>query len=102
MWLRYPTDFLIQMFSVLLNENKYLAVTWNGYTVMTIDKNNQDEILTEVYSNTSSLMYRNLETRMIAAYYDSHGILWIGTDGGGVIWFIIVFIRTGIMRFVLL
>ena len=23
---------------------------------------------------------------MIAAYYDSHGILWIGTDGGGVIW----------------
>ena len=31
-------------------------------------------------------MYRNLETRMIAAYYDSHGILWIGTDGGGVIW----------------
>ena len=71
---------------IRLNENKYLAVTWNGYTVMTIDKNNQDEILTEVYSNTSSLMYRNLETRMIAAYYDSHGILWIGTDGGGVIW----------------
>lgn len=40
---------------IRLNENKYLAVTWNGYTVMTIDKNNQDEILTEVYSNTSSL-----------------------------------------------
>lgn len=74
-------------FSVIrLNENKYLAVTWNGYTVMTIDKNNQDEISTEIYSNTSSLMHRNLETRMIAAYYDSHGILWIGTDGGGVIW----------------
>ena len=33
---------------IRLNENKYLAVTWNGYTVMTIDKNNQDEILTEV------------------------------------------------------
>ena len=31
-------------------------------------------------------MYRNLESRMIAPYYDSHGILWIGTDGGGVIW----------------
>lgn len=31
-------------------------------------------------------MHRNLETRMLAAYYDSHGILWIGTDGGGVIW----------------
>lgn len=71
---------------IKLNENRYLAVTWNGYTVMTIDKNNQDGILTEIYSNTSSLMHRNLETRMIAAYYDSHGILWIGTDGGGVIW----------------
>lgn len=53
-------------------------------------------------------MHRNLETRMIAAYYDSHGILWIGTDGGGVIWsdlrmqFYNRFIRTGIMRFVLL
>lgn len=75
------------VFSVIrLNENRYLAATWNGYTVLTIDKNNQDEISTEVYSNTSSLMHRNLETRMIAAYYDSHGILWIGTDGGGVIW----------------
>lgn len=75
------------VFSVIrLNENKYLAATWNGYTVLTIDKNNPDEISTEIYSNTSSLMHRNLETRMIAAYYDSHGILWIGTDGGGVIW----------------
>ena len=75
------------VYSVIrLNKNKYLAVTWNGYTILTIDKNNQDEISTEIYSNTSSLMHRNLETRMIAAYYDSHGILWIGTDGGGVIW----------------
>lgn len=23
---------------IKLNENRYLAVTWNGYTVMTIDK----------------------------------------------------------------
>lgn len=75
------------VFSVIrLSENKYLAATWNGYTVLAIDKNNPDEISTEVYTNTSSLMHRNLETRMIAAYYDSHGILWIGTDGGGVIW----------------
>ena len=71
---------------IRLNKNKYLAATWNGYTVLTINRNSQDEISTEVYSNTLSLMYRNLEMRMIAAYYDSHGILWIGTDGGGVIW----------------
>lgn len=75
------------VFSIVrLNENKYLAVTWNGYTVLTVDKNNQDEISTDIYSNTSSLIHRNIETRMISVYYDSHGILWIGTDGGGVIW----------------
>lgn len=71
---------------VRLNEDKYLAVTWNGYTVLTIDKNNPDKVLTEIYSNTSSMVHRNLETRMIAACYDSRGILWIGTDGGGVVW----------------
>lgn len=75
------------VFSIVrLNENKYLAVTWNGYTVLTVDKYNEDKISTEIYSNTSSLIHRNIETRMISAYYDSHGILWIGTDGGGVIW----------------
>lgn len=71
---------------VRLNEGKYLAVTWNGYTVITVDPIRQDKISTEIYSNTSSLMHRNLETRMISAYYDSHGVLWIGTNGGGVIW----------------
>ncbi len=75
------------VFSIVrLNENKYLAVTWNGYTVLTVDKNDEDKISTEIYSNTSSLIHRNIETRMISVYYDSHGILWIGTDGGGVIW----------------
>lgn len=69
-----------------LNENKYLAVTWNGYTLLTKDPVDADKISTEVYSNSSSLMHRNLETRMIAAYYDSQGVLWLGTNGGGVIW----------------
>lgn len=71
---------------IRLNENRYLAVTWNGYTLLTADKDNPDAISTELFSNTSSLVHRNLETRMISAYYDSHGILWIGTDGGGAIW----------------
>lgn len=71
---------------IRMNKNRYLAVTWNGYTVLTVDKNNPDEILTDIYSDTSFMLRRNLETRMIAAYYDSCGILWIGTDGGGVVW----------------
>lgn len=53
---------------------------------MIIDKNNQDEILMEVYSNIFFLMYCNFEMRMIVVYYDLYGILWIGMDGGGVIW----------------
>lgn len=75
------------VFSVIqLNPNRYLAITWNGYTTLTINQNNPDEILTEIYNNTSSMLHRNLETRMLAACYDSCGILWIGTDGGGVVW----------------
>lgn len=75
------------VFKVLrISENKYVAVTWNGYTLLTVDKSDPNEISTELFSNTSSLIHRNLETRMTAAYYDSHGVLWIGTDGGGVIW----------------
>lgn len=71
---------------IRLNERKYLAVTWNGYTMLSVDKDNPDKISTELFSNTSSLMNRNLETRMIAAYYDAQGVIWIGTNGGGVIW----------------
>lgn len=71
---------------VRLNEDKYLAVTWNGYTLLHVNPEKPDEILTELYNNTSSFTYRNLESRMISVYYDASGILWIGTDGGGVIW----------------
>lgn len=71
---------------VKLSDRKYLAVTWNGYTMLTVDKENPDVIATELFNNTSSVVHRNLETRMIAVYYDAQGIIWIGTEGGGVIW----------------
>lgn len=40
----------------------------------------------QVFNNTTSYIFRDIETRMITAYYDPQGILWIGTDGGGAIW----------------
>lgn len=70
---------------VPINNGRYLAVTWSGYTLLIPDKGKPEELTTEVYNNTASQMYQNLETRMLSAYYDPKGPLWIGTSGGGVI-----------------
>lgn len=70
---------------VSINPHSFVAATWNGYTVINMDKENPDSYTTEVYNNVT-LVNRNLETRMISAYYDTEGILWIGTHGGGVIY----------------
>lgn len=67
-----------------INNNKLLAVTWNGYTILIPGDPNFEEFTTEIYNNVS-LINRNLETRMICTYYDQQGILWIGTHGGGVL-----------------
>ncbi|MCE8709923.1 response regulator [Bacteroides fragilis] len=69
-----------------INNNRYLAVTWSGYTLLFQDKNDPKRMMTEIYYNTASQLHRNLETRMISAYYDPSGIVWIGTNGGGVIY----------------
>lgn len=69
-----------------ITNNRYLAVTWSGYTLLIPDKEHKEELTTEIYNNTASQMYRNLETRMLSAYYEPNGILWIGTNGGGVIY----------------
>lgn len=74
-------------FSVIrLEKNRYLAATWNGYTLISLNKKNPDEMTGQVFNNTTSYIFRDIETRMITAYYDPQGILWIGTDGGGAIW----------------
>lgn len=70
---------------VPFRSQSYLAATWNGYTVLNFDKSDPRKFTTNIYSNTFSQLYRNIETRMISAYYDPQGILWIGTHGGGVI-----------------
>ena len=48
------------------------------------DKEHPQKLTTEIYNNTASQVQQNLETRMISAYYDPNGVLWIGTNGGGV------------------
>ena len=62
-----------------------MAVTWNGYTIITPGRDSSEGLTTSIYNNVS-LVNRNLEIRMISVYYDSQGILWIGTNGGGVMY----------------
>lgn len=71
---------------VPISNDRYLAVTWSGYTLLIPDKEKPEELTAEIYDNTASQMHRNLETRMISAYYDPKGLLWIGTDGGGIMY----------------
>ena len=68
---------------VPINNGRLLAVTWNGYTIITPGRDSSEGLTTSIYNNVS-LVNRNLEIRMISVYYDSQGILWIGTNGGGV------------------
>lgn len=69
---------------VPINEEQTIAVTWSGYTILTCDKETHEFIRSDVYK-TLPIAYRNVETRMMSVYYDMHGQLWIGTNGGGVI-----------------
>ncbi len=72
---------------VALDNDSYIAVTWNGYTLLAPEENDPSKLSATPYTNTSFLQYRNIETRMISVYYDKEGILWIGTRGGGIVYF---------------
>lgn len=72
---------------VALDNGSYIAVTWNGYTLLAPEENDPSKLSATPYTNTSFLQYRNVETRMISVYYDKEGILWIGTRGGGIVYF---------------
>ena len=72
---------------VALDNDSYIAVTWNGYTLLASEENDPSKLSATPYTNTSFLQYRNVETRMISVYYDKEGILWIGTRGGGIVYF---------------
>lgn len=72
---------------VALENDSYIAVTWNGYTLLAPEENDPSKLSATPYTNTSFLQYQNVETRMISVYYDKEGILWIGTRGGGIVYF---------------
>lgn len=71
------------VYAIIAVGDKYIAATWNGYTLFSFDKKT-DNITTEVNSHIGSLSY-NLESRMISAYYDPLGLVYFGTHGGGVV-----------------
>lgn len=64
---------------------KYLTITWNGYTIFTPDPKNPGKMSSEIHNDKISKNDPTLELRMISGYYDPKGTLWIGTRGGGVI-----------------
>lgn len=72
--------------TIYIGDNRYLAATWSGYTLLMPDEVNSEELTSEVYNYTHTQIHRNLETRMISAFYDPNGVLWIGTSGGGVMY----------------
>ena len=62
---------------------QYLAVTWNGYTLLSLTSEREIEL-----RDFHSFLHNGkqyFETRMISGYYDKEGLLWIGTEGGGVL-----------------
>lgn len=69
---------------VPLSHQQLLLPTWNGYTLLTSKDNTFDNPHIQIYNNTS-LTNQHIEPRMICAYYDPNGILWIGTYGGGIL-----------------
>lgn len=72
--------------TIYIGNNCYLAATWSGYTLLMPDEENPEELTSEIYNYSNTQIHRNLETRMISAYYDPNGVLWIGTNGGGVMY----------------
>lgn len=70
------------VYALIAVGDKYIAATWSGYTVLSINKENGD-VTTEINNQFTCFSY-NLESRILSAYYDSQGLLYFGTHGGGV------------------
>ena len=64
-------------------EGKYLALTWNGYTMFEQMNNNTYQLLAHHFPYSQN---KYAETRMTAGFYDKEGLIWIGTDGGGILY----------------
>lgn len=66
-----------------INNHNYLAATWDGLTIFTPGRKPEEAYGTII--NDRFTTSQPLVSRMISAYYDPQGILYIGTHGGGVI-----------------
>lgn len=68
-----------------VSDSTLLAATWRGYTIMNPDSSVPGGWSTEVIVNEPTWQSLNFEVRMVSAYYDNSGYLWLGTHGGGVL-----------------
>ena len=65
------------------DERKYLSLTWNGYTIFEHMDNNTYRLKAYHFPYTQN---RYAETRMKTGFYDKKGLIWIGTEGGGILY----------------
>lgn len=67
-----------------LGDSRYMALTWNGYTLLTLTP--ERELKMQAFHSFGNSGNQYIETRMVTGYYDPEGLLWIGTEGGGVLY----------------
>lgn len=68
-----------------ISDSTLLAATWRGYTILTANTSAPGGWSTSVTVNDPTWQSLNFEVRMVSAYYDNNGYLWLGTHGGGVL-----------------
>ena len=66
-----------------LGDSRYMALTWNGYTMLTLTP--ERKLKMQAFHSFGNSGNQYIETRMVTGYYDPEGLLWIGTEGGGVL-----------------
>lgn len=65
------------------DEGKYLALTWNGYTIFERMDDNTYQLQAYHFPYSQD---QYAETRMKTGFYDKEGLIWIGTEGGGILY----------------
>lgn len=67
-----------------VGDSHYLAMTWDGCTLLSLNRDRSVDLQAfRVFRGKGS---RYIETRMISGFYDPEGRLWMGTEGGGVLY----------------
>lgn len=67
-----------------VGDSHYLAMTWDGCTLLSLNRDRSVDLQAfHVFRGKGS---RYIETRMVSGFYDPEGRLWIGTEGGGILY----------------